>query len=113
MLNGFDFAGSRDRSGHEGNPDRLKRLWRQSLDRQPCPKTVPIAGDGGEPGNAVIANEVVDFASLDVGAAVITAAEPCIRGSRPWLGELRRKILRIRPHVECSGSVTPYLPCST
>jgi hypothetical protein len=35
---------------------------------------VPVARDGGEAGNTVVANEIVDFTPLDICRAVITSA---------------------------------------
>src|SRR5277367_4189265 len=82
VLDGFDLAWSRNRSRNKRNPHRLKWLGWQGLRGESCPKAVPIAGDGGKSGNPVLADEVVDLAAFDVGAAVIAAAEPGICRSR-------------------------------
>src|SRR5882724_1737103 len=69
-----------------------------------------VACHGGESGNSVGANEVIDFAALDVCAAVIAAAKTGVSCSGPRLGDTGRKVLRIRAKVQSSGSVAPDLP---
>ena len=113
VLDGFDLAWSRDRAGHESNSNRFERLGRQSLRRKSCPKAVAIAGHRGKSGNPVVADEVVNLAALNVGTAVIAAAEPGIGRSRPGLGQARRQVLWVGSHVECSRGVAPDFPCGT
>ena len=60
----LDHAGRGDRAGDEGDADRLEGLGRQGLGGEAGPEAVAVAGDGGEAGDPVVADEVVDLGAL-------------------------------------------------
>src|SRR6185436_5656343 len=75
------------------------------------PKAVTVAGHDREPGDLRIADEVIDFATLVVGAAIVDAAELREGVGRPLLfGESIGKVLRVGPHVERTQRTAPDLP---
>ncbi len=115
MFKRFHDSGSRDRTRNESNADRLEGLWRESLGGETCPKTVPVASHGSETGNSVVTDEIVDFAALDIGRAVVPSAKAGDRNPRIRLpgqadGQARRQILWIGAHVKRGDRVTPDLP---
>src|SRR5579862_6876983 len=86
----FDDPWRRDRARYKCNSDRLKGFRRQALGGKSCPEAMPVSRDCCKTCDAVIANEVVDFAALRVSSAVIPG--PVVRietgksSSRPWFG---------------------------
>ena len=70
-----------------------------------------VTGDGHESRDALLADEVVDLAALDVRGGVIAAGKRGrVSGSRPGLRQPRGQILRIGAHVERGRRVAPDLP---
>jgi len=69
-----------------------------------------VASDGGEAGDSVGANEVIDFAAFDIGGAVVAATKTSVSGAGPRLGDAGRKVLRIGAKIQSSGGVAPNLP---
>src|SRR5438552_14620870 len=63
------------RGADETNPDRLELGGWQSGGGIAGPKAVTVARDDREPGDLRITDEVIDFATLVVGAAIIAAAD--------------------------------------
>src|SRR5580704_7896361 len=103
MFKRFHHSWSRDGTGNEGDADRLEGLWGKSLRGETSPKTVPVAGHSCEASNSVVANEIIDFAALNICGAVIPSTKSGFeaRVSRAWPShsQARRQILRIGAHV--------------
>jgi len=72
---------------------------------------VAVSGDGGEAGDTVRADEIVDFSALDISTAMITAAESGVACTRPRLArDTGRQILRVGPEVQRACGVAPDFP---
>src|SRR5580765_6471556 len=63
------------RGADETDPDRLELGGWQAGGGIASPKAVTVARHDREPGDLRIADEVIDFATLVVGAAIIAAAD--------------------------------------
>src|SRR4029079_8582299 len=86
-------ACARERGTDEAQPDGVELARRQLRRRIPGPETVAVARDDREAGDLRVADQVVDFGALCVGAPVIARAERRIRASGPgFLGPAGRKI---------------------
>src|ERR1700685_108769 len=68
-----------------------------------------ISRHGGETGDSVGTNEIVDFAALNVCTAKVVA-QSCVSRTRPSLGQTGRQVLRIAAHVEGGYGVPPDFP---
>ncbi len=71
VLEGFHQTRSGDRTGDKSNTDRFKEFGWKRLGCQPGPETVAVTRHGGETGDSVVANEIIDFAALDMRSAEI------------------------------------------
>ena len=75
---------------------------------------MPVARNGRETGDSVVADEVIDFTALDVRRAVIASAGAGVKSrvsrTRPRFGQARGKVLRVGAHVERSNRVAPDFP---
>ena len=69
-----------------------------------------VAGDGGEAGDALVADEIVDLAAFYIRAAVIAAAEAGVARPGPGFGQAGWKIPRIHAEVESARRVAPDFP---
>src|SRR4051794_9260660 len=99
------------RGANETDPDRLEPAGWQQGSGIAGPETVTVARHDRESGDLRIANEVIDFATLVVGAAIIAAADLREGVSRPLLpGQSVGKVLRVGPQIEGSQRIAPNLP---
>src|ERR1700748_1908102 len=99
------------RRADETDPDRLVLGGWQSGGGIAGPKAVTVARHDREPGDLRIADEVIDFATLVVGAAIIAAADLREGVSRPLLpGQPIGKVLRVGPQIEGALRIAPDLP---
>src|SRR3954467_3664442 len=74
---------------------------------------MPVARHRGEPGDSVLADEIVDFTALLISTADVPVAKAGISGAGPGAGNHPwRKVLRVRAHIQRRGCASPYLPCS-
>src|SRR5581483_10521585 len=110
VLKGFDFARRRDRSGDEGDADRLEWLRGKGLGSKPGPEAMAIAGNRCEASDAMLTNEIVDFGAFHIRAAVIATPETGVSGAGPRTRQPCGKVLRIGAHVERCGGIAPDLP---
>src|SRR5580700_1913302 len=110
VLQCFDHSRSRDRARHKRYANRHKRAWRERLRCQSGPETVAISGDSGETCNAVLLDEIVDLAALDIGVAMIACIRTGITSSGPGFGYSLRQVLRVGAHIQRSRGITPDLP---
>src|SRR5437764_13943652 len=89
------------RGADETDPDGLEFGGWQSGGGIAGPKAVTVARDDGEPGDLRIADEVINFATLVVGAPIIAAADLREGAGRPLLfGQSLGKVLRVGPQIE-------------
>src|SRR6476620_6423760 len=87
------------RGADETDPDRLELGGWQEGGRIAGPKAVTVARHDRESGDLRIADEVIDFATLVVGAAIIAAADLRVGVGRPLLlSQSIGKVLRVGPH---------------
>src|SRR5579871_896475 len=102
------------RGADETDPDGLERGGRQSGGGIAGPKAVAVARDDREPGDLRITDEVIDFAALVVGAAIIAAADLREGVGRPLLlSQSIGKVLGVGPRIEGALRIAPDLPgCS-
>src|SRR5580765_2512696 len=105
----------RPRAGHRGadetDPDRLELFGWQAGGGIAGPKAVTIARHDRESGDLRIADEIIDFATLVIGAAIVAAAELREGVGRPLLrGQSIGKVLRVGPHVEGAQRIAPDFP---
>src|SRR5947209_9643574 len=99
------------RGADETDPDRLELGGWQSGGGIPSPKAVTIARYDREPGDLRITDEVIDLATLVVGAAPIAAADLREGVGRPLLpGQSIGKVLRVGPQIEGTLRIAPDLP---
>src|SRR3954447_8710485 len=70
------------------------------------PEAVPVAGDDGEPGDALPLQQVGDLAMIDL----VAEADAAIAGDRPIGAERGGQILDIGPESQGAEAVAPYLP---
>src|SRR5215813_338609 len=99
------------RGADETDPDRLELGGWQEGGGIASPKAVTVARHDREPGDLRIADEVIDFATLVVGAAKIAAADLREGVGRPLLlGQSIGKVLRVGPQIECTQRIAPDLP---
>ncbi len=111
VFEGFDEAGRGDGSGDEGDPDGFEWLRRKGFCGEAGPEAVTVTGDGGKSGDAVRADEIVDFGAFEVGGAMIAAAETGVACAGPRFGSSAcGEILGIGAEVECAGGVAPDFP---
>src|ERR1700733_10305320 len=110
MLEGFQHSWSRDRARYEGDSDRLEFCRRESFRRVASPEAVSIARHCGESGDAVIAEEIVDFRAFDVCGTVIAAAESGISSPGPRFANASGEILRVGAHIQRGRGVPPNFP---
>src|SRR3954466_13629355 len=99
------------RGADETDPDRLERGRWQSGGGIASPKAVTVARHDREPGDLRIADEVIDFTTLVVGAPIIAAAD--LREGIGWpllLGQSIGKVLRVGPQIEGAPRIAPDLP---
>src|SRR5450755_1143701 len=69
-----------------------------------------ITRDGREARNLVGSDEVINFTTLHIGAAMVPSPETCISLTGPWLAKPLRQILGIGTHVQCRCRIAPDLP---
>src|SRR5262249_11323362 len=75
------------------------------------PEAVPIARDDREAGDAVVADEVVDFAALGISDAEVRAARGGVRRAGPGMrGHARGQVLRVDALVGHTDRIAPGLP---
>src|SRR5262249_51791904 len=75
------------------------------------PEVVTVPRHDRESGDLRIADEIVDFAALVVGAAPVAAADLREGVGRPLLfGQSIGKVLRVGPQVEGAQRIAPDLP---
>src|ERR1700678_2514687 len=86
VLVRFHKSRRRDGTCNERNAHRLKRFRREGLRRQSGPKAVTIARDGGEAGDVIVANEIVDFAFFYIRSAGIGAGKASVSRAGPGRG---------------------------
>ena len=80
----------------------LERLGRHMLGEGAGPEAVPVAGDDGEPGDALPLQQIGDLAMIDL----VAGADAAIAGARP-IGAERRG----QPRIFIShGTADPILP---
>src|SRR5262249_46019536 len=111
VLKSFHRSRAGQRGADETDPDRLELSRWQQGGGIAGPEAVTVARHERESGDLRIADEVIDFATLVVRAAVITAANLRERVGRPLLfGHAIGKVLRVGPQVEGSQRIAPDLP---
>src|SRR4051794_22329454 len=99
------------RGADETDPDRLERGGWQQGGGIAGPEAVTIARHDRESGDLRIADEVIDFATLVVGAAIIAAADLREGVGRPLLlGHSIGKVLRVGAQIEGAQRIAPDLP---
>src|SRR5437764_3381966 len=99
------------RGADETDPDGLELGGWQSGGGIAGPEAVTVAGHDREPGDLRIADEVVDFAALVVGAAIVGAAHRRERVGGPLLlGQSIGKVLRVGTLIEGTLRIAPDLP---
>src|SRR5262245_31626713 len=99
------------RGADETDPDRLELGGWQQGGGIAGPKAVTITRHDRESGDLRIANEVIDFATLVVGAAIIAAADLREGVGRPLLlGQSIGKVLRVGTQIEGTQRIAPDLP---
>ncbi len=96
VLVGFHRAGAHQRPADEAQPNRFELARRQHRRRIAGPEAVAVARDDREAGDLLVADEVVDFPALVIGAAVIAAAalREAVRGPR-LLDQFRREVFQV------------------
>ena len=75
VLQRLDQPGRGDRADDVGYTNRLECLRRQCFGGEPRPEAMAVAGDRGEARDTFAADERVDLSPLNVGGAVVAAAE--------------------------------------
>lgn len=109
MFERLDDAWRRNRACHESDANRFESFRWQTLRGEASPETMPVARDGREAGDSVVADEVVDLTALDVRGAVIASAGAGVKSrvssTGPRFGQTRGKVLRVGAHVERSNRV--------
>src|SRR5512133_3167403 len=99
------------RGADETDPDRLELGGWQSGGGIAGPKAVTVARHDREPGDLRIADQVIDFAALVIGAAIIAAADLRENAGRPLpLGQSIGKVLWVGPQIQGAHRIAPDLP---
>src|SRR4029079_11101585 len=98
------------RGADETDPDRFELGGRQQGGGIAGPKAVTVARHDRESGDLRIADEVIDFAALVVGAAIIAAADLREGVGRATLPQSLGKVLRVGPQIEGTQRIAPDLP---
>src|SRR3954452_6415758 len=99
------------RGADETDPDGLEPGGWQSGGGIASPKAVTVARHDREPGDLRIADEVINFATLVIGAAIIATADLREGIGRPLLpGQSIGKVLRVGPQIEGAQRIAPDLP---
>src|SRR3954471_15536291 len=111
VLKSFHRPRAGQRGADETDPDRLERGGWQEVGGIAGPEAVTVARHDRESGDLRIADEVIDFAALMVGAAPIAAADLREGVGRPLLpGQSIGKVLRVGPQIERPQRIAPDLP---
>src|SRR4051812_8367441 len=111
VLERLHRPGAGQRGADETDPDWLEFGGWQLRGGITGPEAVTVARHDRESGDLRIADEIVDFAALVIGAPVIAAADLREGVGRPLLpGQSIGKILRVGPQIESAERIAPDLP---
>src|SRR3954471_23449223 len=111
VLKRLHRPGAGQRGADETDPDRLELGGRQKGGSIAGPKTVTVARHDRESSDLRIADEVIDFATLVVGATIVSAADLREGIGRPLLlRDSIGKVLRVGPQIEGTERIAPDLP---